>query len=110
MCFRDLRNKEERVKKGEERVTVRPSSRQDVMITKPPGQPASPDGAGAGYHQDAPEHGSDRVGELQFWLALVEITPDMGPPVEEGYAVILSTAVNIFLSIMSLIGTPYTNQ
>ena len=29
--------------------------------------------------QDSSEHGSDRVGELQFWMALVEVTPDMGP-------------------------------
>ena len=32
-------------------------------ITKGPG------GKGATYHQDSSEHGSDRVGELQFWLA-----------------------------------------
>lgn len=30
------------------------------------------------YHQDSAEHGSDRIGELQFWLALDEVTPDMG--------------------------------
>lgn len=30
------------------------------------------------YHQDSAEHGSDRVGELQFWLALDEVTPEMG--------------------------------
>jgi hypothetical protein len=33
---------------------------------------------GVPYHQDSPEHGSDRVGELQFWLALGEATPEMG--------------------------------
>ena len=34
---------------------------------------------GGGYHQDSSEHGSDRTGELQFWLALKEVTPAMGP-------------------------------
>ena len=34
--------------------------------------------AGTIYHQDSCEHGSDRVGELQFWLALAEVTPEMG--------------------------------
>ena len=34
---------------------------------------------GSGFHCDSPEHGSDRVGELQFWLALAEVTPAMGP-------------------------------
>ena len=29
--------------------------------------------------QDSSEHGSDRAGELQFWMALKEVTPDMGP-------------------------------
>lgn len=33
---------------------------------------------GSAYHQDSAEHGSDRVGELQFWLALAEVTPEMG--------------------------------
>jgi hypothetical protein len=33
---------------------------------------------GAPYHQDSAEHGSDRAGELQFWLALTECTPEMG--------------------------------
>ena len=33
----------------------------------------------AGIKQDASEHGSDRGGELQFWLALEEVTPEMGP-------------------------------
>jgi hypothetical protein len=33
---------------------------------------------GAPYHQDSAEHGSDRAGELQFWLALQEVTPQMG--------------------------------
>ena len=37
--------------------------RVDIMNTRPPG------GKGATYHQDSSEHGSDRVGELQFWLA-----------------------------------------
>lgn len=34
---------------------------------------------GSGFHCDSAEHGSDRVGELQFWLALSEVTPEMGP-------------------------------
>lgn len=39
--------------------------------------------AGAGtraiYHQDAVEHGSDRIGETRFWIAAADITADMGP-------------------------------
>lgn len=35
-------------------------------------------GQSTAYHQDSAEHGSDRVGELQFWLALDEVTPEMG--------------------------------
>ena len=46
--------------------------RIDMHILKPPGA------AGSIYHQDSSEHGSDRVGELQFWLALEEVTPEMG--------------------------------
>ena len=39
----------------------------------------SPHGVhGTPYHQDSSEHGSDRAGELQFWLALDEVTPEMG--------------------------------
>ena len=38
----------------------------------------APGGGGATYHQDACEHGSDRVGELQFWLALAAVSPPMG--------------------------------
>ena len=38
-----------------------------------------PHGLGGGWSQDACEDGSDRVGELQFCLALNEITPEMGP-------------------------------
>ncbi len=45
--------------------------RIDLLLLKPPGA------AGATYHQDASEHGSDRVGELQFWLALAEVTAEM---------------------------------
>jgi len=45
--------------------------RIDMLLLKPPGA------AGATYHQDASEHGSDRVGELQFWLALAEVTAEM---------------------------------
>ena len=46
--------------------------RVDLLLKKPPGA------AGSTYHQDSSEHGSDRVGELQFWLALAQVTPDMG--------------------------------
>ena len=45
--------------------------RIDILQHKPPGA------RGATYHQDSSEHGSDRVGELQFWLALVEVPPEM---------------------------------
>lgn len=45
--------------------------RIDMLLEKLPGA------SGATYHQDASEHGSDRVGELQFWLALDEVTEDM---------------------------------
>jgi hypothetical protein len=45
--------------------------RIDMLLLKPPGA------TGATYHQDASEHGSDRVGELQFWLALAEVTAEM---------------------------------
>ncbi len=41
-------------------------------IDKPPGA------GGSIYHQDSAEHGSDRVGELQFLLVLEEVTPEMG--------------------------------
>ena len=34
---------------------------------------------GSGFHCDSAEHGSDRAGELQFWLALAEVLPEMGP-------------------------------
>jgi ectoine hydroxylase-related dioxygenase (phytanoyl-CoA dioxygenase family) len=37
--------------------------------------------AGAGgtlYHQDSTEEGPDRAGALMFWLALDEVTPEMG--------------------------------
>jgi ectoine hydroxylase-related dioxygenase (phytanoyl-CoA dioxygenase family) len=46
--------------------------RVDTINLRNPGQ------AGARYHQDSAEHGSDRGGELQFWLALAEVTPEMG--------------------------------
>ena len=46
--------------------------RIDLLLLKPPGA------RGSTYHQDSAEHGSDRVGELQFWLALAEVTADMG--------------------------------
>lgn len=47
--------------------------RADHFVRRDPG-----DGNGTPYHQDSAEHGSDRVGELQFWLALDEVTPEMG--------------------------------
>lgn len=46
--------------------------RTDFVFTKAPG------GQRTRYHQDSAEHGSDRIGELQFWLALVHVTPEMG--------------------------------
>ena len=46
--------------------------RVDLLLNKTPGA------AGSTYHQDSSEHGSDRVGELQFWMALAEVTPEMG--------------------------------
>ena len=45
--------------------------RTDVFREKPPGAAVTQ------YHQDSAQHGSDRVGELQFWLAMVEVTPEM---------------------------------
>jgi hypothetical protein len=46
--------------------------RNDHFVARPPGPGGTP------YHQDSTEHGSDRAGELQFWLALGEVTPEMG--------------------------------
>ena len=46
--------------------------RIDMLVQKDPGA------AGSTYHQDSAEHGSDRVGELQFWLALATVTPERG--------------------------------
>lgn len=46
--------------------------RLDHFIKRDPGA------KGTLYHQDSAEHGSDRAGELQFWLALDEVTPEMG--------------------------------
>jgi hypothetical protein len=46
--------------------------RYDNLVLKAPGA------KGTSYHQDASEHGSDRGGELQFWLALAEVKPEMG--------------------------------
>jgi hypothetical protein len=47
--------------------------RVDMLGKREPGN-----GYPTPYHQDSAEHGSDRVGELQFWLALAEVTPEMG--------------------------------
>ncbi len=46
--------------------------RIDLLLNRRPGA------AGSTYHQDSSEHGSDRVGELQFWLALAEVPPERG--------------------------------
>lgn len=46
--------------------------RNDHFVARPPETGGTP------YHQDSTEHGSDRAGELQFWLALAEVTPEMG--------------------------------
>jgi hypothetical protein len=46
--------------------------RVDMLLRRDPGV------AGTTYHQDSAEHGSDRVGELQFWLALAAVRPEMG--------------------------------
>lgn len=46
--------------------------RIDLLLKRLPGA------AGSTYHQDSSEHGSDRVGELQFWLALAEVPPERG--------------------------------
>lgn len=37
-----------------------------------------PSGPRTGYHQDATIEGSDRGGQVNFWLALDEVTPEMG--------------------------------
>ncbi len=37
-----------------------------------------PQAGGTPYHQDTTEHGTDRGGEVQFWIALADCTPDMG--------------------------------
>jgi phytanoyl-CoA dioxygenase PhyH len=47
--------------------------RNDHLVRRDGGGPH-----GTPYHQDSAEHGSDRIGELQFWLALDEVTPEMG--------------------------------
>jgi ectoine hydroxylase-related dioxygenase (phytanoyl-CoA dioxygenase family) len=44
----------------------------DCLIAKPSGARA------VSYHQDSCEHGGDRAGEVRFWLALDEVTPEMG--------------------------------
>jgi hypothetical protein len=46
--------------------------REDGLVCKAPGEGPIP------FHQDSVEHGSDRVGEMQWWLALDAVTPDMG--------------------------------
>lgn len=46
--------------------------RDDHFVERVPG------GKVTYYHQDSAEHGTDRAGELQFWLALAEVTPEMG--------------------------------
>lgn len=46
--------------------------RNDALASKGPGATRT------AFHQDMCEHGSDRVGEMQFWVALEEVTPEMG--------------------------------
>ncbi len=46
--------------------------RVDHFVCKPAGS------GGAAYHQDTTEHGTDRAGEVQFWIALADATADMG--------------------------------
>jgi hypothetical protein len=38
-------------------------------------EPAAP---GTPYHQDATEEGADRIGQVDYWLALDEVSPEMG--------------------------------
>ena len=56
--------------------------RYDGLLCKEPGGgPSADDGHADGstpYHQDIPDHGPDRVGELNIWLALAPVTPEMG--------------------------------
>jgi hypothetical protein len=37
-----------------------------------------PNAGGTSYHQDSTEHGTDRCGDQQFWIALDACTPEMG--------------------------------
>jgi hypothetical protein len=46
--------------------------RQDVLLRKRGGGKPTP------YHQDFFAHSPDRGGEMMFWLALDEVTPEMG--------------------------------
>jgi hypothetical protein len=46
--------------------------RTDHFVSREPGA------NGTGYHQDSTEHGTDRCGDQQFWIALAECTPEMG--------------------------------
>lgn len=41
--------------------------------------PSPPGTTRQGWHQDSPEHGSDRMGELKFWVALCDIPAEVGP-------------------------------
>ena len=54
---------------------------RDTLIRKDPraglADPSERTG-GTPFHQDSPEHGSDRHGEVNFWIALDEVTPEMG--------------------------------
>lgn len=59
-----------RVRLGGREIPMR--YRIDWLVERAPGV------KGTAYHQDSTEHGSDRAGELQFWLALAEVTPEMG--------------------------------
>jgi ectoine hydroxylase-related dioxygenase (phytanoyl-CoA dioxygenase family) len=38
----------------------------------------NPGGTGSTYHQDSGVEGADRIGRINFWVALEEVTPEMG--------------------------------
>jgi hypothetical protein len=63
-----------------QRLTDRPVGvqyRQDIVLGKPPIE--SDDGTKATpYHQDSASGGPDRVGGLNFWIALTDVTPEQG--------------------------------
>jgi hypothetical protein len=50
--------------------------RMDDFVFRPPTEPEE---TRQGWHQDSPEHGTDRMGEMKFWIALHDITAERGP-------------------------------